>query len=63
MDTYSQVALAKLYDRKTSLTAAELLNDQGVPFFEEKEVPLSRILTDRGTEYCGSPDSQEYELY
>jgi hypothetical protein len=26
-------------------------------------VPLSRILTDRGTEYCGSPDSHEYELY
>jgi len=34
-----------------------------VPFFEAHEVPLSRILTDRGTEYCGSPDSHEYELY
>jgi transposase InsO family protein len=63
VDTYSKVAFAKLYDRKTSLTAADLLNDQVVPFFEEHEVPLSRILTDRGTEYCGSPDSHEYELY
>jgi hypothetical protein len=63
VDTYSKVAFAKLYDRKTSLTAAELLNDQVVPFFEQHEVPLSRILTDRGTEYCGSPDSHEYELY
>ena len=63
VDTYSQVALATLYDRKTSLTAAELLNDQGVPFFEEKEGPLSRILPDRGTEYCGSPDSHESERY
>src|SRR6201991_3371598 len=63
IDTYSKVAFAKLYDRKTSLTAADLLNDQVVPFFEEQEVPLSRILTDRGTEYCGSPDSHEYELY
>jgi transposase InsO family protein len=63
IDTYSKVAFAKLYDRKTSLTAADLLNDQVVPFFEEHEVPLSRILTDRGTEYCGSPDSHEYELY
>jgi len=26
-------------------------------------VPLNRILTDRGTEYCGSPDSHEEELY
>src|ERR1700754_4407975 len=63
IDTYSRVAVCKLYDRKTSLTAADLLNDQVVPFFEEHEVPLNRILTDRGTEYCGSPDSHEYELY
>jgi transposase InsO family protein len=57
------VAFAKLYDRKTSLKAADLLNDQVVPFFEQHEVPLGRILTDRGTEYCGSPDGHEYELY
>jgi transposase InsO family protein len=63
IDTYSKVGFAKLYDCKTALTAADLLNDQVVPFFEAPEVPLSRILTDRGTEYCGSPDSHEYELY
>jgi transposase InsO family protein len=63
VDTYSKVAFAKLYEHQTSLTAAELLNNQVVPFFEEHEVPLSRILTDRGTEYCGSPDRHEYELY
>jgi transposase InsO family protein len=57
------VAFAKLYDHKTSLTAAELLNDQVVPFFDNHEVPLPRVLTDRGTAYCGSPDSHEYELY
>jgi hypothetical protein len=62
IDTYSKVGFAKLYDRKTSLTAADLLNDQVVPFFDAHEVPLSRILTDRGTEYCGSPDSHEDEL-
>jgi transposase InsO family protein len=27
------------------------------------EVPLNRILTERGTEYWGSPESHEYELY
>jgi transposase InsO family protein len=63
LDTYSKVAFAKLYDRKTPLTAADLLNDQVVPFFETHEVPLSRVLTDRGTEYCGSLDHHEYELY
>ena len=63
IDTYSKVAFAKLYERKTPLTAADLLNDQVVPFFDSHELPLSRVLTDRGTEYCGSPDHHEYELY
>ena len=34
-----------------------------IPFFDEHEVPLLRILTDRGTEYCGNPERHEYELY
>jgi transposase InsO family protein len=63
IDTYSKVAIVKLYDRKNALVAAELLNDRVVPFFEEQDVPLMRILTDRGTEYCGSREHHEYELY
>jgi transposase InsO family protein len=43
--------------------AADLLNDRVIPFFDEHGVPLSRILTDRGTEYCGAPERHEYELY
>ena len=63
IETYSKVAFAKLYDRKTALTAADLLNDRVVPFFDAQEVKLCRVLTDRGTEYCGSPEHHEYELY
>jgi transposase InsO family protein len=63
IDTYSKVAFAKLYDTKTPLTSADLLNDRVVPFFEEHEIPISRVLTDRGTEYCGNPERHEYELY
>ncbi len=63
IDTYSKVAFAKLYDRKTPITAAELLNDRVLPFFDGYGIPLSRVLTDRGTEYCGSPERHEYELY
>ena len=63
VDTYSKVAFAKLYDRKTPITAADLLNDRVVPFFDEREVKLLRVLTDRGTEYCGNPEHHEYELY
>src|SRR3979411_860515 len=63
VDTCSKVTFAKLYDRKTPITAADLLNDRVVPFFDEKEVKLSRVLTDRGTEYCGNPEHHQYELY
>jgi hypothetical protein len=59
----AKVAFAKLYDRKTPITAADLLNDRVLPFYDEHEIPLSRVLTDRGTEYCGSPEHHEYELY
>ena len=63
IDTYAKVAFAKLYDRKTPITAADLLNDRVVPFYDAQEVKLSRVLTDRGTEYCGNPEHHEYELY
>lgn len=63
IDTYSKVAFAKLYERKTPITAAEILNDRVIPFFEEHGLRISRVLTDRGTEYCGAPDRHEYELY
>ena len=63
IDTYAKVAFAKLYDRKTPITAADLLNDRVVPFYDEHDVRLCRVLTDRGTEYCGNPERHEYELY
>ena len=52
-----------MYDRKTPIAAADLLNDRVIPFFDEPDVPLLRILTGRGTEYCGSPERHGYELY
>jgi len=63
IDTYCKVAFAKLYDRKNALVAADMLNDRVVPFFEEHDVPLLRVLTDRGTEYCGKREYHEYQLY
>ena len=63
IDTYAKVAFAKLYDRKNALVAADMLNDRVLPFYEEHGVRLLRILTDRGTEYCGNRESHEYQLY
>jgi transposase InsO family protein len=63
IDTYAKVAFAKLYDRKTPITAADLLNDRVLPFYDGHGVKLCRVLTDRGTEFCGGPGRHEYQLY
>jgi transposase InsO family protein len=63
IDTYSAVAFAKLYNVKVPLTAADTLNDRVLPFFEEKGVDILRLLTDRGTEFCGRLDKHPYQLY
>ncbi|ALU43206.1 IS481 family transposase [Pseudoalteromonas rubra] len=63
VDTYCKVAFAKLYTTKTPITAADLLNDRVLPYFEQHELPLLRILTDRGTEYCGKVEHHDYQLY
>ena len=52
--TYSKVPSAKLYDRKNALLAADMLKDRVIPFFDSKEIPVLRVLTDRGSEYCGN---------
>jgi len=63
VDTYSKIAICKLYDRKNALIAADLLNDRVIPFYEEQNVKLLRMLTDRGSEYRGNKEHHEYELY
>ena len=63
VDTYSKVALCKLYTTKTPITAADTLNDKVLPYFEQHGLPMLRILTDRGTEYCGRVDQHDYQLY
>jgi len=63
IDTYAKVGFAKLYTSKHAITAADLLNDRVLPWFEEQELKLLRILTDRGTEYNGSIENHEYQLY
>jgi transposase InsO family protein len=63
VDTYASVAFAKLYTSKVPVTAADILNDRVVPFFEEQDITILRVLTDRGTEFCGSPDRHPYQLY
>lgn len=63
VDTYSKVAHCKLYITKTPITAADLLNDRVLPFYESQGLPMLMILTDRGTEYCGKVEHHDYQLY
>lgn len=63
VDTYSKIAFAKLYTMKTPITSADILNDRVLPFFEAQKLPMLRILTDRGTEYCGKIKQHDYQLY
>jgi transposase InsO family protein len=63
VDTYSKVAFAKVYTTKTPIAAADLLNDKVLPFFEMHQMFILRMLTDRGTEYCGRPEEHDYQLF
>lgn len=63
VDTFSKVAHCKLYTSKTPITAADVLNDRVLPFYEAQGLPMLRILTDRGTEFCGRVDQHDYQLY
>lgn len=40
-----------------------MLNDRVLPFYQSQDLPMLRILTDRGTEYCGKVEYHDYELY
>lgn len=63
VDTYSKIACCKLYTTKIPITAADLLNDKVQPLFEEYGMNILRMLTDRGTEFCGKVKHHDYELY
>ncbi len=69
LDLYSRKVISwslkpsKLYTTKTPITAADLLNDRVLPFYESQGLPMLRILTDRSTEYCSKVEHHDYELY
>lgn len=63
IDSYTRVADAKLYTDKTALTAADMLNDRVLPWYESQQIPILRILTDRGGEYKGNIEHHAFELF
>jgi len=63
IDTYSNISFAKLYTQKTSIEAADFLNDKVLPFFDLHGISVLRVLTDRGPEYSGRADAHPYQLF
>ena len=63
IDTYTSVVDVKLYEDKTTLTAADILNGSILPWYEEQGVPVLRILPDRGTAYKGKLENHAYQLF
>ena len=63
VDCHSRFAFGHLYTSKVPVTAVHVLNDKVLPFFEENNCRIMRILTDNGREYCGRPDHHPFELF
>ena len=63
IDTYSNVGFAKVYTEKNALVAADMLNSKVLPFFDEEQMRVLRILTDRGSEYCGKTEQHPFQLF
>lgn len=66
IDIYSNLGFTKLYTKKTSVEsveAANFLNDKVLPTFDEHQISILRVLTDRGGEYFGRKDQHMYQLF
>ena len=63
IDTHANIGFAKLYLEKTAITAADMLNNKVLPYYDERFMQILRVLTDNGTEYCGRVEAHPYELF
>ena len=63
VDTYGSYAFGKLYTSKLPETAADVLYDKVLPFYEEQGLIVEHILTDNGREYCGRPMIHPYQIF
>lgn len=63
VDTYGSFAFGKLYTSKRPETAADVLYDRVLPFYEENDICIENILTDNGTEFKGRPTIHLYEIF
>jgi len=63
VDAHCSLAFAKLYLSKVPMTAVDVLNERVVPFYDDHDVQIDHLLTDKGREYCGRDLHHPFELY
>lgn len=63
LDCFSRYAWGRLYTTKLPVTAVHVLNNDVLPFFEERDCPVETVLSDNGREFCGRPDQHPYEIF
>jgi transposase InsO family protein len=62
VDTFSSYAFGFLHTSKQPEAAVAVLHNDVLPFYQDRDISLEKILTDNGREFCGT-DSHPYELY
>ena len=62
VDAYCSLAFGKLYTSKEAITAADLLNDRVIPFYQDHKITIEHVLTDNGSEYCGRKLEHYYQV-
>jgi len=62
IDAFCSLAFAKVYTSKMPITAADLLYDRVLPFYDALGVTVKTILSDNGREFSGRPEHHPYQL-
>ena len=62
VDTFGSVGFGFLHTSKQPEAAVAVLHNQVLPFYAERYLIVGAVLTDNGTEFCGTPE-HPYELY
>ncbi len=62
VDTYGSYAFGFLHTGKLPECAVAVLHNDVLPFYEDRGITVSVVLTDNGREYCGT-QAHPYEIY
>lgn len=62
VDTFGSYAFGFLHTSKQPEAAVAVLHNDVLPFYQDLDISVEKILTDNGREFCGT-DSHPFELY